>query len=422
MKYAPFFVLGFALTANSYAETLEEAWTAALNSNHQIKAAQANIDSSQEELNAAQGAYLPQLNVNSSYTQFDETPSAKTSISGQTAQFAMQQDGSVRAQAMASVPIYTSGRISHSINAAQASLEAMQASEQVSALNLKMQVAQNYIDVLRAQENIAVAQSHVQSLESHQKDVKNLFEQGVVAKNDLLAAEVEVLNAKQTVTQAINACDNAKARYNQSLTRQLTAKVELSKKLPEVPQTALENLNQIALSQRAELTTLNEQINALQEQKQAMNAQLLPQVALNGGYQYQQNRYQAYEGLWQANVGVDWKLFDGSTNHKGDALEKQALALQEQREELSGQILLQVRAAWLDTQETKQRLQVAKQAITQADENLKVATERYQQGLATHTEVIQAQDLRTRSHNNLNNATYDLALAGLRLQRATGNF
>lgn len=422
MKKANFLLLNLFLITTAQAETLEDAWTAALSSNHQIKAAQANIDATQEELNAAQGLYLPELNTSSNYTQFDKTPSAKTRIGGETAQFAMQQDGSVRAQAMASVPIYTSGRISHSINVAQANLEAMQASEQVSAFNLKMQVAQNYIDVLRAQEGIEVAQSHLQSLQSHQKDVKNLFEQGIVAKNDLLAAEVEVLNAQQNVTQVINICENAKARYNQSLTRPLTAKVELSKNLPQDFKTSLENLNQLALTQRAELTTLNEQITALQEQKQVMNAQLLPQVALNGGYQYQQNRYQAYEGLWQANVGVDWKLFDGSTNHKSDALEKQALVLQEQREELSGQILLQVRAAWLDTQETTQRLQVAKQAITQADENLKVATERYQQGLATHTEVIQAQDLRTRSHNNFNNATYDLALAGLRLKRATGNF
>lgn len=422
MKKANFLLLNLFLMTTAQAETLEEAWTAALNSNHQIKAAQANIDATQEELNAAQGLYLPELNASSSYTQFDKTPSAKTRIGGETAQFAMQQDGSVKAQAMASVPIYTSGRISHSINAAQANLEAMQANEQVSAFNLKMQVAQNYIDVLRAQEGIDVAQSHLQSLQNHQKDVKNSFEQGIVAKNDLLAAEVEVLNAQQNVTQAINICENAKARYNQSLTRPLTAKVELSKNLPPVSKISLENFNQLALTQRAELTTLNQQITALQEQKQVMNAQLLPQVALNGGYQYQQNRYQAYEGLWQANVGVDWKLFDGSTTHKSDALEKQALVLQEQREELSGQILLQVRAAWLDTAETSQRLQVAKQAIAQADENLKVATERYQQGLSTHTEVIQAQDLRTRSHNNFNNATYDLALAGLRLQRAIGNF
>jgi outer membrane protein TolC len=298
----------------------------------------------------------------------------------------------------------------------------MQANEHVAELNLKMQVADSYIAVLRAEDGVNVVQSHVLSLESHQKDVKNLFEQGIVAKNDVLAADVELLNAQQLLLQAANVYDNAKARYNQLLTRPLTAKVELAKQVPKLPKTTLENLNQSALNQRPELLVLNEQIEALHEQTKAMKAGLMPQVALNGGYQYQQNRYQAYEGLWQANVGVDWKLYDGSTNHKSEALEKQALALKEQHEELSGQILLQVRQAWLDSQETQQRLQVAKQTIVQADENLKVTNDCYQQGLTTHTEVMQAEDLRARTHNNLNNATYDFALAGLHLKRAVGNF
>jgi outer membrane protein TolC len=417
-----FLLMSLFLTTTVHAETLEDAWTAALNANHQIKAAQANTDVSQEQLQAAEGSLLPDLNVGTGYTQYNETPSAKTNIEGKAAQFAMQQMGSVRAQAMASLPIYTSGKITHNINAAQATLDATQANEQVAALNLKMQVAENYVAVLRLEDAVEVAKSHIQSLESHAKDVKNLFEQGIVAKNDVLAADVELLNAKQLLMQAANVYDNAKARYNQVLTRQLNTKVELAKKFPELPKTTLENLNQNALNQRPELLVLNEQIEALHEQTKAMKANLMPQVSLNGGYQYQQNRYQAYEGLWQANVGVDWKLYDGSTNHKGEALEKQALALKEQHEELSGQILLQVRQAWLDTQETEQRLQVAKQTIVQADENLKVTTDRYQQGLATHTEVIQAEDLRTRTHNNLNNATYDFALAGLHLKRATGNF
>ena len=422
MKNANFLLLSLCLATTVQAETLDEAWTAALNSNHQIKTAQANTDVSQEQLQAAQGANLPELNVGSGYTQYNETPSAKTNIGGQSARFAMQQDGSVRAQAMATLPIYTSERITHNINAAQATLDATQANEQVTALNLKMQVADSYIAVLRAEDGVQVAQSHVHSLENHQKDVKNLFEQGIVAKNDMLASEVELLNAKQTLTQSVNAYDNAKARYNQLLTRQLNAKVELTKKFPESLKTSLENLNQSALNQRPELLVLNEQIEALHEQTKAMKAGLMPQVAVNGGYQYQQNRYQAYEGLLQANLGVDWKLYDGSTNHKGDALEKQALALKEQREELSGQILLQVRQAWLDSEETQQRLQVAKQTIVQADENLKVTTDRYQQGLATHTDVIQAEDLRIRSHDNLNNATYDFVLAGLKMKRAVGNF
>ena len=422
MRKTKFLLLSLCLATTVQAETLDEAWAAALNANHQIKTAQANTDVSQEQLQASEGQNLPEFNVGSGYTQYNETPSAKTNIGGQSAQFAMQQDGSARAQAMATLPIYTSGRITHNINAAQATLDATQANEHVAALNLKMQVADNYIAVLRAEDGVQVAQSHVQSLENHQKDVKNLFDQGIVAKNDVLAADVELLNAKQTLTQSVNAYDNAKARYNQLLTRQLNAKVELAKKFPESPKTSLDNLNQNALNQRPELFVLNEQIEALHEQTKAMKAGLMPQVAVNGGYQYQQNRYQAYEGLWQANVGVDWKLYDGSTNHKGDALEKQALALKEQREELSGQILLQIRQAWLDSEETQQRLQVAKQTIVQADENLKVTSDRYQQGLATHTDVIQAEDLRTRSHNNLNNATYDFVLAGLKMKRAVGNF
>ena len=422
MRRTNFLWLSLCLATTAQAENLDDAWTAALNTNHQIKAAQANTNVSQEQLKAAEGQNLPDLNVGTGYTQYNETPSAKTSIEGKATQFSMQQMGSVKAQAMATLPIYTSGKITHNINAAQATLDATQASEKVATLNLKMQVADSYIAVLRLEDAVQVAQSHIHSLESHQKDVKNLFEQGVVAKNDVLAADVELLNAKQLLMQAANVYDNAKARYNQLLTRPLTAKVELAKQVPELPKTTLENLNQSALNQRPELLVLNEQIESLHEQTKAMKAGLMPQVALNGGYQYQQNRYQAYEGLWQANVGVDWKLYDGSTNHKGEALEKQALVLKEQHEELSGQILLQIRQAWLDSQETQQRLQVAKQTILQADENLKVTTDRYQQGLATHTEVIQAEDLRTITHNNLNNANYDFALAGLRIKRAVGNF
>ena len=422
MTHLKFFVaFGLLFTLNAHAENLDDAWTAALNSHHQIKAAQANSDVSQEQLQAAEGQNLPDLNVGTSYTQYNETPSAKTNIEGKSAQFSMQQMGSVKAQAMATLPIYTSGRITHNINAAQATLDATQANQKVAVLNLKMQVADSYIAVLRLEDAVQVAQSHILSLESHAKDVKNLFEQGVVAKNDVLAADVELLNAKQLLLQAANVYDNAKARYNQLLTRPLTAKVELAKQIPELLKTTLDNLNQSALTQRPELLVLNEQIESLHEQTKAIKAGLMPQVALNGGYQYQQNRYQAYEGLWQANVGVDWKLYDGSTNHKGEALEKQALALKEQREELSAQILLQIRQAWLDSQETQQRLQVAKQAIVQADENLKVTTDRYQQGLATHTEVIQAEDLRTKTHNNLNNANYDFALAELHLRHASGN-
>ena len=415
------FLLYLFFTLNAQAETLEEAWGVALNSNHQIKTAEANTQVSQENLLAAQGQRLPQLNLRSGYTQYNESPGAKTTIEGQTVNFITQQAGSVNAQAMASVPLFTSGKITQNIHAAQANLSASQANETVTELDLKMLIADAYIAVLREESLLEVVQQHLASLTAHAHDVQNQFEQGIVARNDILAANVEVLNAKQAVTYTATQLDNAKARYNQLLTRPLTQPVKLAKQFPPLPKESIETLTANALKNRPELLVITQQIDSLQAQKESVKADLLPQVSANGGYNYQQNRYQAHEGLWVANVGVEWRAFDGTTSHKSDSLTRQALALQEQKETLQEQIQLQIRQAWLESQETQQRIIVAEQAISQANENSKVMNDRYQQGLATHTDVIHAEDLRTTSNQNWHQATYDLALATLHLQRALGN-
>lgn len=66
-----------------------------------------------------------------------------------------------------------------------------------------MQVSEAYVAVLRMEGALQVAQSHADSLTAHNEDVKNLYDQGVVPKNDLLAANVELANAQQLVVQAI---------------------------------------------------------------------------------------------------------------------------------------------------------------------------------------------------------------------------
>ncbi len=413
-------LLMFLVATAASAETLEDAWDNAINNNHQIKSAKADTSASEQQLQSAQGQRLPDLNVSSGYTQYSETPAAKTQIAGQTAQFSTNQAGSVKAQAIASVPIFTSGRISHNIDAAEASLQAVQSNETTSVLNIKMQVAEAYITVLRMESALQVAKSHVDTLGLHMKDVNNLFDQGMVARNDALAANVELVNAQQLVVQANNQLDVAKARYNQLLDRNLAHEVTLVHKFPEIPQGTLNELSDNAIKQRPELVALAQQIESLGQQAQSVKAGLLPQVAVNGGYQYQENRYQAFQGMWMANVGMEWKIFDGSSGHRSDAITRQAMSLKEQRDDLSSMIGLQVRQAWLDIQETQKRIAVTQQAIAQADENLKVTTDRYQQGLSTNTDVLKAEDLRTTTHVNLNNATYDAALAALHLRRAVG--
>jgi outer membrane protein TolC len=412
--------LAVNLPAMVYAETLEQAFTVAIANNHRIKAAQADTSVYDQQLYAAEGQRMPSLNVTAGYTQLSVTPAVKANFAGQSSQFVMMQDGYWKTQALVSVPLYTSGQIKHGINAAESALEAAREHENSTILDLKMQVAESYMAVLRAEGSLQVAKKHVENMVAHSQDAHNRFNQGVVARNDVLATSVEQANAQQHVMQVTNQIDISRARYNQLLNRALTSPVKLAQQFPALPAGSLKDLTAKALSQRPELEVLSEQINSLEQQAKSVSAGLLPQVALTGGYQYEQNRYQVHEGMWMVNIGMQWKLFDGSTRHKSDAIMGQALALKEQRDELASHITLQVRQAWLDKQESQKRIEVVNQAIDAANENLQVTTDRYQQGLGTNTELLKAEDLRTVSYDNLNNAKYDVALAVLHLRYALG--
>ena len=75
----------------------------------------------------------------------------------------------------------------------------------------------------------------------------------VVPKNDLLAANVELANARQLVVQATNQLDIAKAHYNQLLDRNLADEVHLAPRFPETSKGTLPELSNSALTLRPEL-------------------------------------------------------------------------------------------------------------------------------------------------------------------------
>ncbi len=404
------------------AETLEEAWGLAIEHNHLIRSAKATTTMSEHQLYAAKGQRLPELNIRGGYSQNSNKSIIQTQINGQgeNVNLATTQNRSGNAQAILSVPVFTSGRISHSIDAAKSSLKAMQQNELTTVLDIKMRVANAYISVLRAESSVQVAQSHMDSMASLNQDVKNLFVQKKVARNDLLSSKVELANAKQGVVQAMNLLDAFRSQYNQLLDRSLSKEVELIPIHPVIPKGTMTELSLQARKNRSELAMLSQKIKSIQQQAKSVNAEILPQVSLDGGFRYRENRYQVNQSIGFVGVNMVWKLFDGSTRHESNAFVRHALALKEQYNDLRSQIDMQVRRAWMDIQETRKRITVAEVAIEQAEENMKVTTRRYQQGFSTQTDVLKAEDLRTVTHDNYNNALYDHDLAILRLQRAIG--
>jgi outer membrane protein TolC len=409
------------LAGNAAAESLQEAWDTALAVSHSLKASRENTAATASLLEAAKSARIPNITLEAGYSVLDNTPEMQADLLGQSLQLPVAPQNSAAFKTMATLPLYTGGRIGSGIDAASASLDAAKHGEIGDTQSLKLRVADAYVAVMRAGSLLKVAESHVQSLEAHAHDVENFYTQGMVAKSDLLSASVSLADARQKALQATNALDLARAAYNRLLARPLDQSVTLEEFTSENGGHPLSSLTEQAFSKRSELAALARQIEAIHHQASAVRGETLPQVALTGGYNYQQNRYQVHEGQWIVALGVKWNLFDGGVvANRASAVGRQASALVEQREELASIVALQVRQSWLDVNETRKRLIVTQSAIGQAEENLRVVRDRYSNGLSTHTEVLNAETLRINNESSHTNVLYDAALAGLRLKRAVG--
>jgi outer membrane protein TolC len=144
-------------------------------------------------------------------------------------------------------------------------------------------------------------------------------------------------------------------------------------------------------------------------------------VALSGGYTYMENQFLDDEEVGMAGIGVQWALFDGGQSRKrAAAMERTKRATEQQRADAASLIELQVRQSFLGAQEARQRVDVTAHAAEQADENLRIARERYNAGLGTQTQLLEAETLRIQALKNRDDAALDASLAQLRLARAVG--
>jgi outer membrane protein len=417
------FLFLFIIVSAASAETLEDAWKIALVVDHRLQASRINIEAGKQTLSAAKAERIPSLAVESGYTILNHAPAAAIDDPQfPVKQFPTAEDKSFSYKTTLAVPLFTGGLIRNDINASSSKLGTAIRDEMKTEMEVKLNVADAYVSVLRAKRGVEVAESTVDSLSAHVKDVTNFYEQGTVTKNDLLAAQVSLADARQRLTQALNNLNIADAAYNRFLGRPLDHEVRIDDLSAEPVKTDINSLTKQALSNRPELASLSEQAQALRYQAASVRSSIWPRVVLSGGYDYVQNKYQVFQGLWSATIGLKWELFDGgAARHNSNALLQKADAVMNLRADAASVIALQVRQASLDIGETFTRIEVTHDAVAQSEENLKVTRDRYREGVGTNTEVLDAETLRTRSLNNHYNAIYDAVTAKIHLRYAAGN-
>jgi outer membrane protein TolC len=405
-------------------ETLDEAWVIALNVDQQLEAKRRGVMAAEEKLGSVRGQRWPQMEAETSYRVRSGEPSFRVEPGGSLLPgltFPYQQDESFGLRAALEMPLYTWGRIGHGIAAGESRVRSLSLQADGAAMALKLRVAEQYVGVLRAQREVEVAQSTVRTLDSHLRDVEMLYEHAQVPRNDVLAARVALAHARQGTIQAETRLDALRAGYNRFLGRPLDQPVSIAELSVDSDMGDLESLTAAALRNRPETAALAAEAAALRHEACSLRAKNRPQINLRGEYLFEENRFVQPEGIAAAGVAVRWNFFDGGQGrHEAAAVAEQAEGVARLRTDEQTRIALEVRQAWLDCQETRRRLAITPQAIEQAEENLRVARERYKSGLTINTEVLDAEKLLIEAKRDHDAARYDAVMASVRLRYATG--
>jgi len=440
------------------AEDLNEAWAIALQVNSRLLSQQDESRAAASSVAAARSARLPSVK-NQTFNAI-LTPQPGFSIAGPGASGSAGGGGTGAAGAGLAllgkgqsdipltntavvVPLYSGGRLKHNVEVAAAQLGAQRAEEFRTALDLKLTVAEAYVGILRAEKDLAVSESNVARLSAFLKDVQNRKSEGLATLNDKLSAEVSLSNARQDQIRSQKNLSAAWARYNRYLGRPLTVTTRLSEvsvpaasgdiddltsmtlrsrpELAGASEAEIQALTTEALRARPELVGLTEQARSLAEQAESARAGTRPEVTLNAGYTFVGLNALSHQNFLTSLVTVNWTLCDaGATRRRTESLRGQERAALHRRDDTAADIALEVRSNWLDLAEARRRIPVTRQAIDQAEENVKVLLDRYREGLSTYTQVLDGESLRVQTFTNYYAALYDSVLAAYRLKRAIG--
>ena len=282
-----------------------------------------------------------------------------------------------------------------------------------------------YLDLLEQEKMITVAEKETEALDAHRRNAQSLYDEGVITKNDLLQAEVRISDARQRLLTARTTRSLLASRINSILMRPLRTEVQIHDieegQAGVVSSFSVEAAWELAEKQRAELQIADETLKALGFQETARRSDYYPRLFVTGGYDYTENKYQLHESNWSMTLGLSLNLFSGGeTRAELKKIGYQREKLLEQREKLRDDIRLEVEQYLLQSLTASERLQVAKDSVRQAEENLRINIVKYEEGIGTGSDVLDAVSLLTIARTNQYRTLYDLRKSEAAVFYATG--
>src|SRR5512143_1141492 len=389
--------------------TLEEGLKIVAETGRDIKIARSDEEVARNSVSLARSPWLPQVNIYGNETWLRYQPNARfNTVIAPTA-----QDQFFTYGVTANQLLYDFGKTSSSIDAAKYDLKAREIATQRARNRSALDFIITYYDLLEADKLLQVAAEEVKQYEEHKRDAELRYSAGVVTRNEVLQADVTLADSRQRYLTSDNLRSLRASRINSRLLRPLkdAAQPEEVKTSPSAGIT-LEAAWTAAEAQSPEIQVLDAGIRSKEEGINSTRAEYFPTFFLSGGYQYQENDFQVYPRNWSLIAGMNFNLFDGGATSARVHIGKSELAsLKTTRDKIVDAVRLDVKGAYLNLQSSAQQIDVTKTAVAQAEENLRLQRLRYQEGVGTALEVLDAVTLLSTTQSNTWKALYGFARA-----------
>jgi len=419
-------------TLNVFALTLdlETAKEMALKNNNIIKAYEEEAKSASYKLNQAKGAYLPKINVSETFLSTDEPATAAfvkmaqgkfdfPYFNNQLADPDRVENFETKLELIQ--PIYMQGKIYFGIK---------QAKEMDKAYKLTLtRVKENVLlNTIKAFYGKGVAEKAVEAVEKSLTRTKryyemtdNFYKNGMVVKSDLLVAESYLLQNEEGLISAKKQVNIAESYLQRLLNTDENIQIVWGN-LEDYQVNDLDSLLDDALKNRRDLQAMEKFANIHKYEVSKSKSEFLPEVALFANYKMNDENFMGDSGKGlTAGVMVKFNIFDGfSSTNKVKSSKSNYLSTIHKINDKKLEIRTEVKDAYFTYKASLERLAAMKKQVEAAYRALEITENRFKEGLAKVTELLDREFEVKDAELKLTMAEYDVITSYAELMFVTG--
>jgi len=400
--------------------TLEDALMRARTTSARLASFQALNRAALDGVRGAEAGRRPDLDVQASYSRNSNVPELILTTPGAPPRTIFPNlPNQWRTHVGASLPIYTGGRVANQIESAKHTERATLADRDAAINDLVAETHIAYVSVLFARENARVLREAIASYEAHLKDARARQEMGLIASNEVLAVTVERERAELGRVQAENAAAIATANLRRLVGLPTAAEIELDPISSDPPAanspTTTEALVEKASEGRAEIEGLRARIRSLEATTRVAQSSSKPQAGIQAGFDFSNPNPRilplsgAWKDTWSVGLNVSWKILQAQTE-----------ALRAQLADLESRIRFDVTMRQLELESARAGKAVTRRGIEAAKDAVRIARDRYEEGVLSSSELLDAETRRLRAELDATQADAQIQIALAHLNRALG--